>query len=138
MSEDHNRHDCSYESAGQRCRYPGAISLGTTGGGPWYCRVHARERGSRFAQQALEQSQSYRAPVVEENLTWLAEKFPMQAGESRGGYNARSRAYALSMLGTFRAKPVAGPPRAVNTEPVRIRQADAVREVGEDAIEVEF
>ncbi|MDE2022070.1 MAG: hypothetical protein KGI71_04165 [Patescibacteria group bacterium] len=27
-------------SGGDRCRYPGSISPGTTGGGPWYCREH--------------------------------------------------------------------------------------------------
>jgi hypothetical protein len=123
-AEDRNSHDCAYQVGEMRCQYPGAISLNTTGGGPYYCRVHIRERGTLFARQALEASQGYRAPVVAEDTSWLDENFPMQPGESRQEYCERCRAYALSMLGTFRPKPV------VNTEPARIR------EPGEDLVEM--
>lgn len=39
-SEDPLRLCCEWISNGERCRYMGAHSDGTLGGGPWYCRLH--------------------------------------------------------------------------------------------------
>ena len=107
---------CAYENNAERCRYPGSISAGTLGGGPWYCRVHIRERGTQFARQALDASQSYREPPPVtpgdllnddlKELTWLTENFPMNPGETRQEYNMRCKEFALSNLRKFSIKPV--------------------------------
>ena len=123
---------CAYENAGQRCQYPGSTSTSTLGGGPYYCRVHINERGTPLAAQALQASRTYLEPRPPEDdldgLTWLAENFPMQPGETRQEYNLRCREKALSGLKGFKPKPV------VNYDaPVPVR----MREPGEDLM-VEF
>lgn len=119
---------CAYQANGLRCKYPGAISHGILGGGPWFCRIHIREGGNALAWQCLEHSQRYQAPVEPKDdlsgLTWLTEHFPMNPGETRAAYNLRCKAFALARLQCFRPKPV------VNSDPVRMR------EPGEDCEEL--
>ena len=132
MTEDTNNHDCAYQVRGLRCKYPGAISPGILGGGPWYCRIHIREQGNAIAWQCLEQSQRDRPEPVAEDRTWLDEHFPMQPQETRQEYNLRCRAKALgaglgpSTLKGFRVKPVL----SLANGPV------AIREPGEDMVEL--
>lgn len=122
MTENHN---CSYQEGSLRCAYPGAISEGTTGQGPWFCRIHARDRGSLIASQVLRASQKWQPKPAVDDLSWLAENYPMRPGESRHDYNLRCRDYALSMLKGFKPKPMAG-----YSAPVR------QREPGEDMVEL--
>lgn len=127
---------CDYQSGALRCKYPGTIGLSTLGGRPLYCRIHIRERGTLIAQQALEASQNYRPPVIDDDPcddpnSWLARNFPMRPGESRHEYNQRCKAYALAMLGRLRVKPVAVPPRAVS-----FGEPERMREPGEDLVEM--
>lgn len=134
------RHDCAYESGGLRCRYAGTIGDGTNGGGACYCRTHSRHRGTLFAQQALEASQSYRPPVVEDDPcldpdSWLARNFPMRPGELRRDYNRRCKVYALAMLGRLRVKPVVGFVSA-DAALERTGSARRMREPGEDLVEL--
>ena len=104
MSE--NSHNCAYQENQLRCRYHGAISDGTTGQGPWYRRLHARDRGSMIASQVLRASQTWRPEPVAEDTTWIDENFPMQAGETQQEYNRRCRDFSLPALNGFRPKPV--------------------------------
>lgn len=135
MTDDAD-HTCAYQANGLRCKYPGAISHGILGGGPWYCRIHIREGGNALAWQCLEHSQRYQVPSKPaddlKDLTWLVENFPMRPDETRQEYNLRCRAKALSALKGFRPKPV------VNTDPVRMALAlgHPVREPGEDLVEL--
>ena len=125
-ADDRDSHDCAYQTGSMRCRFPGSISHGTNGGGPWYCRVHARELGNQIARQCLQESQTYREPRPPEDdlkeFTWLAANFPMRAGETRQAYNLRCR--TKSMGAGFEMK------RMVNSEPTRMR------EPGEDMCEL--
>ena len=127
-TDDDNDRTCAYQSNGLRCKFPGAISHGILGGGPWYCRIHIREGGNALAWQCLEQSQRYQAKRPPEDdlegLTWLTENFPMHPDETRQEYNLRCRAKAMSALKGFRPKPV------LDTEPGRMR------EPGEDLVEL--
>ena len=111
---------CAYQANGLRCKFPGSISHGILGGGPWYCRIHIREVGNSLAWQCLEHSQRYQSPVEAKDdikdLTWLAANFPMRPDETRQEYNLRCRAKALSALKGFRPKAV------VNSDPVRMRE----------------
>lgn len=130
--DDGNSYACSYESNGMRCRYPGAIGFGGLGGGPLYCSTHIRERGTRFAQQAMEQSQSWRAPDAEHDhdvkmQAWLDQHFPLRSGESGHDYAMRCKVYCLSMMQGFRIKTMHDP-----VSPQRMR------EPGEDLDELEF
>lgn len=117
MQPNSNR-DCAYESNGQHCRYPGAVSHGILGGGPWYCRIHIRDGGNAIARQALDHSQHYRQPLPPEDdlkaLTWLTAHFQMLPRETRPAYNLRCR--AKSMGKRFEPK------RIVNSEPIRMRE----------------
>lgn len=106
-----NNIDCAYESNGLRCKYPGAVSHGILGGGPWFCRIHIREGGNALAWQCLEHSQQYRKhpePKTDDlaEFTWLAENFPMLPDETRQQYNMRCRDFALSSLKGFKPKTV--------------------------------
>ena len=107
-----NPHDCAYHENQLRCRFPGAISNGTTGGGPWFCQVHTRDRGSMIASQVLRASQAWYAKPPVEDTPWLDENLPRHAGETQHDYNFRCRDFALSMalghpvLKGFRPKPV--------------------------------
>lgn len=52
---------CAFTDGRHRCQYPGSISPGQRGGGPWYCNVHFFDRSGPEAIQALEESRSFRA-----------------------------------------------------------------------------
>ena len=101
-----DNHDCAYQENQLRCRFPGAISNGTTGGGPWFCQVHTRDRGSMIASQVLRASQSWYAIPPVEDTTWLDENLPRHAGETQHDYHFRCRDFALPALKGFRPKPV--------------------------------
>ena len=120
MTYSENDRLCAYQANGLRCKYPGAISHGILGGGPWYCRIHIKDRGNLIGNQALDESQRYRNSSQPEDdlkdLTWLAANFPMRPDETRQEYNLRCRAKALSALKGFRPKAV------VNSDPVRMRE----------------
>ena len=58
---------CAEEIGGERCGYPGAISNGVYGEGPWYCSPHYRLKGttaySEMASlQIIERSRSFERP----------------------------------------------------------------------------
>lgn len=127
-------YDCEYEVDGLRCKYPGANAQNHKG--PWYCRIHATANGTLIAQQALERSQSYRAPpqvnalddLLNEDLlelNWLTEHCPMRPGETREDYNDRCKVYAMAALQAFRITPM-----AEAMAPIRLR------EPGEDEVEI--
>lgn len=101
---------CCYESGGLRCRYPGNNSHSILGGGPWYCSVHIAEMGTRFARQAVDESQSWRPPEPAEldprTDAWFLENFPVMAGETKHEFALRCQAHCRSMLKGFRFKPV--------------------------------
>jgi hypothetical protein len=67
---------CFAEAKGLRCNYPGAMSKGMSGGGPWHCAAHFALFGSEFTPEAvesqslqiIERSQSYRAPKTYDEL----------------------------------------------------------------------
>lgn len=67
---------CEAEVDGARCGYPGAMSNGLHGGGPWWCAAHFRlftgeltQGAVRDAsQQIIERSASYRAPTTYDEL----------------------------------------------------------------------
>lgn len=99
-------HDCAYQEHQLRCRFPGAISEGTTGQGPFYCRIHAWERGTMMAHQCLDQSQTWLARPAEEDTTWLDQNFPRQPDESQQSYNRRCKQFVLADLSRFSLKPV--------------------------------
>jgi hypothetical protein len=41
---------CAYVSSdGTRCRYPGSMTISTTGSDIWFCRSHFAEKGTRYA-----------------------------------------------------------------------------------------
>lgn len=101
-----NNRDCAYQENHLRCRYPGAISSGTTGGGPWFCRIHARDRGSMIASQVLRASQTWCAKSPVEDTPWLDENLPRHEGETQHDYHFRCRDFALPALKGFRPKPV--------------------------------
>ena len=122
MSDEN--HNCAYHETHLICRYPGAISEGTNGGGPWFCRIHARDRGSMIASQVLRASQTWFVNPPVDDTSWFDENLPRQAGETQHDYNFRCRDHALSMLKGFRPKPV------LDTQPKRMR------EPGEDAVEL--
>ena len=102
-----DNHDCAFEYRGQRCRNPGSISEGTSGGGTWYCRVHIRVRTGKAALREVELSQigSAEAPATDK-LEWLDKNFPRNAGETDHGYAMRCKALALTGLQAFRLKPI--------------------------------
>jgi len=53
---------CAWTSNGLRCAFPGALSSGTHGEGPWYCRHHFDIRDPGMGAAIDEESQSYRPP----------------------------------------------------------------------------
>ena len=99
-------HNCAYQENQLRCRYPGAISNGTTGQGPWFCRIHARDRGSMIASQVLRASQRWESKPAADDFTWLEENFPKRPGETLDEYNMRCKAFAISNLKNFNIKPM--------------------------------
>jgi hypothetical protein len=103
---DRPNHDCAYQERQVRCRFPGAISDGTTGHGAFYCRIHARERGTMIAHQCLDKSQTWNRYATEaENTGWIDENFPREPGESDRDYAGRCKLFALAKLQGIRSKP---------------------------------
>ena len=100
-------HFCEFDFQGQRCQNPGANSESTTGGGPWYCGVHFRERSGAAAIRELELSRfgSLEKPQGEK-LDWLDKNFPRHEGESDRDYAMRCKTFALTGMKTFTLKRV--------------------------------
>lgn len=126
-ADDRVGYNCEYRNGGLSCKYPGTTALQT--GGTCYCRVHIRDKGNLIAQQALEKSQTWRAPDVEREhdakvQAWLDERFPRRVLESDHDYAMRLKEHCKAMLGGFKLKLVTDPP------PQRMR------EPGEDMVEV--
>ena len=98
-------HFCEFEVDHSRCGNHGSISNGATGGGPWYCRVHARDQHSPEAVREVELSQ-ITSPSLEtpENLDWLDKNLSRRSGENDNGYAMRCKAAALAGLKTLRLK----------------------------------
>ena len=60
LAEQKPDYQCAYTTAGGiRCLELGTLSDSTTGGGPWYCIDHSRERGTAFADQVAELTYKY-------------------------------------------------------------------------------
>lgn len=91
-----DNHRCEWEADGKRCCYPGVFSRNTVGGGPWYCREHARDDlDPRTAAQA---SQAY-VPMTPAalRLDWLDRNLPRGAGETIHEYALRCREQARQL-----------------------------------------
>lgn len=50
---------CEWQANGTRCKYPGSITSGMLGGGPWYCSAHYGCADPVIGAQIVERSQSY-------------------------------------------------------------------------------
>lgn len=50
---------CEWQANGMRCKYPGSLSSGLLGGGPWYCSAHFACADPVIGAQVVERSQSY-------------------------------------------------------------------------------
>lgn len=49
------RHLCAYTDGMTRCAYPGSVSAGINGNGPWYCYAHFRQRrDAPYCRQVLD------------------------------------------------------------------------------------
>jgi hypothetical protein len=60
---------CEYVTGGGiRCRQVGGISSSTHGGGPWFCRDHFNEQGTRFADEIVDFS--YQGDVFNRQADW--------------------------------------------------------------------
>ena len=59
---------CSWESGGIRCLYPGSISHNISGAGPWFCRWHFDCTDPIYGMQVIDQSKSYRHVSEREKL----------------------------------------------------------------------
>lgn len=55
-----DKSQCCYESSGERCRYPGTMSLTTLGEGPWFCRWHFGCESGLFGERIVIESRNYR------------------------------------------------------------------------------
>ena len=91
---------CEFDDHGQPCGYPGHLSTGTLGTGPWYCRTHfARVMG----WPAVEASAVREKPLsiaVEELTAGLQEPYRTRALEAQ----AKSRADREVYSGPIEAK----------------------------------
>ena len=59
---------CDWDSPSGRCRYPGALSSGTSGRGPWFCSAHWDSPSRQIGAQIVEASLDYRHPTPEQVL----------------------------------------------------------------------
>ena len=47
---------CEYTDGVRRCVYPGSLSAGTNGNGPWYCYPHFRQRSNaKYCRKVLDE-----------------------------------------------------------------------------------
>jgi len=88
---------CEFNDHGHDCGYPGHLSTGTLGTGPWYCRAHfARVMG----WPAIEASAVREKPLsiaVEELTAGLKEPYRTRALEAQ----AKSRTDRQEYFGTI-------------------------------------
>lgn len=56
---DHSPGRCCWNDGRERCFYPGSISHGTRGDGPWYCKGHFNCSDGAAGQQVIEQSRGF-------------------------------------------------------------------------------
>jgi hypothetical protein len=67
-------YQCEYITGGGiRCLHAGGISTSITGGGPWYCRTHFMERGTRFADDVAEYSYRTDPRAAKAKQDWREE-----------------------------------------------------------------
>lgn len=50
---------CEWDANGTRCRFPGSLSHGQLGGGPWYCGWHFRCSDAITGARIVEQSHEW-------------------------------------------------------------------------------
>lgn len=75
VSSDHGR--CQWENGGRRCRYIGAHSPSTYGGGPWFCIGHLRCQDAIDGLRIVDESEANMPPGMDyttENLVRLARE----------------------------------------------------------------
>ena len=100
-------HFCEFEVDNLRCANPGSTSNGTTGGGPWYCRVHAQDQHSPEAIREVELSQITSPRLgAPEKIEWLDKNLPKREGENGHDYAMRCKELAVAGMRSFRMKPV--------------------------------
>ena len=91
---------CEWESAGERCRYPGSMSTNTHEGGPYFCREHFACKDPMWGATVVEASRDYRhvEPGGPEYLAAATQKakaalegsgMARQPGESFDAYRKR-------------------------------------------------
>lgn len=56
---DPERWRCSWTDGRERCHYPGSISSGTRGEGPWRCRFHFFCDDAVMGQRFIEESRDF-------------------------------------------------------------------------------
>lgn len=57
---DPERWRCAWSDGRERCHYPGSMSHGTRGEGPWHCRFHFFCGDAVTGQRFIEASRDYR------------------------------------------------------------------------------
>lgn len=100
---------CSWETDGRQCRFPGSVSHSVTGGGPWYCAKHARCSDGRTGAAIVNASMSWTRVTrqdAEEIHTarveaWLQDRgLSRREGEGRSEYIGRLRGFVRASLPT--------------------------------------
>lgn len=126
-SEKQVDHQCAYEIGGERCRYPGTMSLSTLGEGPWFCRWHFQCESPVMGEKVLQDSRSYRQLDVKgyrnPEADIAAQKAVADANRSAAKFcRERGLETRQQMLEFMQARSVMGSKIAVNQ----------AREPGED------
>jgi hypothetical protein len=102
---------CEYTNGFKRCRYPAVFSPSTRGGGPWYCRFHARRVDSTRAAQIVDESQEFVAEAgvdqqfereVQQSLK--ANGLQRRPNESTADWHARMREFCLQKIANIKRR----------------------------------
>lgn len=101
-------HQCAYSSYGRRCPARGTISDNIRGGGPYFCRYHARpdERGRHgdevlddFDQNGLPAERDWRDEMIDAEMKRLG--LDRRIGETEAQQARRAREYAMKHFGSM-------------------------------------
>jgi hypothetical protein len=57
---------CDWKAGAKQCRYPGSLSSGVLGSGPWYCSGHFGCTDPVMGTDIVEASADYRHPTAED------------------------------------------------------------------------
>lgn len=106
-AHDPQRYQCAATADGLRCRYPGSVNRGTTGGGDWYCRWHIDCASSVDAVRLVHQSQAYQPeePTAGDDpeIAMSLKRYGLErrAGESITEHIHRMRAFCREKVTRF-------------------------------------